>query len=64
MSSEIIKMNQTMNSYSPFCVPSKVIKLVGLKNGGRVSPIDLIIFAGTQNGELCMKRGRFWGEAS
>jgi hypothetical protein len=37
--------------YSPICVPAKVIKLVGLKNGGRVSPTDLIIFAGTQNGE-------------
>jgi hypothetical protein len=38
-------------SYSPFCVPAKVIKLVGLKNGGRVSPTNLITFAGTQNGE-------------
>jgi hypothetical protein len=37
--------------YSPFCVPAKVIKLVGLKNGGRVSPTNLITFAGTQNGE-------------
>jgi hypothetical protein len=26
-------------------------KLVGLKDGGRVSPTNLIIFAGTQNGE-------------
>jgi hypothetical protein len=32
-------------------VPAKVIKLTGLKNGGRVSPINLITFAGTQNGE-------------
>jgi hypothetical protein len=32
-------------------VQEKVIKLVGLKNGGRVCPINLIIFAGTQNGE-------------
>jgi hypothetical protein len=32
-------------------VLAKVIKLVGLKNGGRVSPINLITFAGTQNGE-------------
>ncbi len=31
---------------------AKVIKLVGLKNGGRVSPTNLITFAGTQNGEL------------
>jgi hypothetical protein len=26
-------------------------KLVGLKNGGHVSPTNLITFAGTQNGE-------------
>jgi hypothetical protein len=32
-------------------VPAKVIKLVGLKNGGRVSPTNLVTFAGTQNGE-------------
>jgi hypothetical protein len=37
--------------YSPFCVLAKVIKLVGLKNGGRVSPTNLITFADTQNGE-------------
>ncbi len=29
----------------------KIIKLVGLKNGGRLSPINLVTFAGTQNGE-------------
>ncbi len=39
---------QFSNRYSPFCVPAKVIKLVGLKNGGRVSPTNLITFAGTQ----------------
>jgi hypothetical protein len=39
------------SSYSPFCVQAKVIKLVGLKNGGRLSPINLVTFAGTQNGE-------------
>ncbi len=39
------------NFNSPFCVPAKVTKLVGLKNGGRVSPTNLIIFACTQNGE-------------
>jgi hypothetical protein len=33
-------------------VPAKVIKLVGLKNGGRLSPINLVTFADTQNGEL------------
>jgi hypothetical protein len=38
-------------SYSPFCVQAKVIKLVGLKNGGRLSPINLVTFASTQNGE-------------
>jgi hypothetical protein len=38
-------------SYSPFCVQAKIIKLVGLKNGGRLSPINLVTFAGTQNGE-------------
>jgi hypothetical protein len=36
---------------SPFCVQAKIIKLVGLKNGGRLSPINLVTFAGTQNGE-------------
>ncbi len=34
-----------------FCVQAKIIKLVGLKNGGRLSPINLVTFAGTQNGE-------------
>jgi hypothetical protein len=29
----------------------KIIKLVGLKNGGRLSPINLVTFADTQNGE-------------
>jgi hypothetical protein len=33
-------------------VPAKVIKLVGLKNGGRVSQTSLTTFADTQNGEL------------
>jgi hypothetical protein len=32
-------------------VISKVIKIIGLKNGGRVSPTNLITFAGAQNGE-------------
>jgi hypothetical protein len=44
-------MWQEYNNYSPFCEPAKVTKLVGLENGGRVSPINLITFAGTQNGE-------------
>jgi hypothetical protein len=38
-------------NYSPFCVQAKIIKLFGLKNGGRLSPINLVTFAGTQNGE-------------
>ncbi len=38
-------------NYSPFCVLAKIIKLVGLKNGGHLSPINLVTFAGTQNGE-------------
>jgi hypothetical protein len=32
-------------SYSPFCVPAKVTKLVGLKNKGGLSPINLVTFA-------------------
>jgi hypothetical protein len=39
------------DDYSPFCVQAKIIKLVWLKNGGRLSPINLVTFAGTQNGE-------------
>ncbi len=34
---------------------AKIIKLVGLKNGGRLSPINLVTFAGTQNGEYSIK---------
>jgi hypothetical protein len=30
-------------------VQEKIIKLVGLKNGGRLSLINLVTFAGTQN---------------
>jgi hypothetical protein len=37
--------------YSPFCVLAKVNKLVGLKNKGGLSPINLVTFAVTQNGE-------------
>jgi hypothetical protein len=32
-------------------VLAKIIELVGLKNGGRLSPTNLITIAGTQNGE-------------
>ncbi len=38
--------------YSPFCVSAKVTKLVGLKNKGGLSPINLVTFAITQNGEF------------
>jgi hypothetical protein len=44
--------SKTSNFYSPFCVQAKIIKLIGLKNGGRLSPINLVTFAGPQNGEL------------
>jgi hypothetical protein len=37
--------------YSPFCVPAKVTKLIGLKSPPFLSPTNLIIFAWTQNGE-------------
>ncbi len=37
--------------YSPFCVTAKVTKLVGLKIKGGLSPINLVTFAVTQNGE-------------
>ncbi len=39
-----------MAFYSPFCVPAKVTKLTGLKNNRITSPINLVTFAGTQNG--------------
>jgi hypothetical protein len=43
-------------------VQAKIIKLVGLKNGGRLSPINLVTFAGTQNGELVSTvRSIFYG---
>jgi hypothetical protein len=46
---EYQKKNNVLNS--PFCVPAKEIKVVGIKNGGRISPTNLITFAVTQNGE-------------
>jgi hypothetical protein len=46
-----------LTSYSPFCVPAKVIKLVGFKNGGRVNPTNLIIFAGTKMVNLIASSG-------
>jgi hypothetical protein len=41
--------------YSPFCVPAKVAKLIGLKRLPFLSPTNLIIFACTQNGEYTNK---------
>jgi hypothetical protein len=38
-------------TYSPFCVPAKVIRSVGLTSPPLLSPTNLIIFAGAQNGE-------------
>jgi hypothetical protein len=32
-------------------VPAKITKLIGLKNNRILSPINLVIFAGTQNGQ-------------
>jgi hypothetical protein len=32
-------------------VPAKITKLIGFKNKGRLSPINLVTFAVTQNGE-------------
>jgi hypothetical protein len=43
----------------PFTHTPKIIKLVGLKNGGRLSPINLVTFAGTQNGEFRFRVGEF-----
>ncbi len=45
-SAKIIKI------YSPFCVPAKVTKLIGLKRPPFLSPTNLIILACTQNGEI------------
>jgi hypothetical protein len=36
-------------------VQAKIIKLTGFKNGGRLSPINLVTFAGTQNGEYNLR---------
>jgi hypothetical protein len=44
------------NCYSPFCVPAKVTKLIGLKRPLFLSPTNLITFAGTQNGEYCSEK--------
>jgi hypothetical protein len=37
--------------YSPFCVPVKVTKLIGLTRPPFLSPTNLVTFARTQNGE-------------
>jgi hypothetical protein len=41
--------------YSPFCVPAKVTKLIGLKRPPFLSPTNLIIFACTQNSDIKVK---------
>jgi hypothetical protein len=46
----LFKIRNQPKFNSPFCVQAKIIKLVGLKNGGRLSPINLVTFACTQNG--------------
>jgi hypothetical protein len=48
------------DSYSPFRVPAKVTKLIGLKYNRILSPINLVTFAGTQNGQIdTVNRGGF-----
>jgi hypothetical protein len=48
-----IKNNWDFQSFiRPFCVQAKVTKFIGLKNKGGLSPINLVTFAWTQNGEL------------
>jgi hypothetical protein len=47
-----LEIRKSRKFYSPFCVQAKTIKLVGLKNGGRLSLINLVTFAGLQNGEF------------
>jgi hypothetical protein len=49
--SHIIFYKFTSIFYSPFCVPAKVTKLIGLKRPPFLSPTNLVTFAGTQNGE-------------
>jgi hypothetical protein len=44
-------LKKQLKEYSPFCVPAKVIKLVGLRRPPFLSPTNLITFAVTQNGE-------------
>jgi hypothetical protein len=47
----ITNKNEKKYIYSPFCVPAKVTKLVGLTRPPFLSPTNLITFAGTQNSE-------------
>jgi hypothetical protein len=49
--SPYVPRTRQMQLNSSFCVPAKVIKLVGLKNKGGLSPINLVTFAVTQNDE-------------
>jgi hypothetical protein len=43
---------------SPFCVQAKIIKLVGLKNDGRLSPIILVTFACKMVNKVCVISNR------
>jgi hypothetical protein len=47
----LLTLDRSKFRYSPFCVPAKVTKLIGLKRPPFLSPTNLIIFACTQNGE-------------
>jgi hypothetical protein len=47
----VVSLMRIKKLYSPFCVPAKVTKLIGLKRPPFLSPTNLIIFACTQNGE-------------
>jgi hypothetical protein len=46
------KFAESVTIYSPFCVPAKVTKLIGLKRQPFLSQTNLIIFVCTQNGEF------------
>ncbi len=47
--------------YWPFCLPVKVTKFIGLDTHLFLSPMNLVTFAGTQNGQLeNLKFAGFW----
>ncbi len=51
MKSWAVMQNCVKKFSSPFCVPAKVTKLVGLTRPPFLSPTNLVTFARTQNGE-------------